>query len=214
MSNKSLKSQNLPKIWTFILLNIILAYCFLYLKEVNLDNIQTFYQKLTGRDSFVIVISPLITLFLNNLLSSNFKAKIVFWRIRNPLPGTRVFSKLLFNDQRIDEDILVSKYGELPTNPNAQNKLWYKLLKKNEENVIIRSSHKNYLLLRDISGISFFLFTIYIPIYLVFYLDMPYALFFLIYLFLQYIGFAVSSQNTGKRFVLNVLAVDSLINKN
>jgi len=210
MAQKSMKSHNSPKIWTFILLNIVLAYCFLHLKEVTLENAQSFYSSLSGKDSFVILISPLITLFLNNILSSGLKAKIVFWRIKNPLPGTRVFSKLINNDPRIDKDLLETKYGELPVKPTEQNKLWYKILKNNEENISINNSHRTYLLLRDITGISFFLLVLFIPFYLFFFLKDISALYFITYLIFQYIGFSICTHNVGNRFTLNVLAIDSL----
>ena len=63
------------------------------------------------------------TSVLNELLTPNDKARLVFWRWRDPLPGSRAFTKYAQQDVRVDLAALTSKFGALPTSPRDQNAL-------------------------------------------------------------------------------------------
>jgi hypothetical protein len=64
---------------------------------------------------------------INAFLPSDFKAKIIFTRWKDPLPGCRAFSEYGPKDPRINLQKLKAKYGSLPRKSREQNVLWYKL---------------------------------------------------------------------------------------
>lgn len=103
--------------------------CFIR-KDLNLNFANENYKKIFVENGIVTVVSTIITFILNGLLSSDFKAKLVFWKKENIYPGCRAFTDLLYRDCRIDKFALRQKYGELPIQPQDQNKLWYKMYKK------------------------------------------------------------------------------------
>ncbi len=86
---------------------------------------------------------------VNGLLTPNFKARLVFWRWSNPLPGARAFSKYIWLDDRINTDALKNKIGTFPIAPRDQNALWYSMFKSVEassaglgsRSTLVRSSH-------------------------------------------------------------------------
>jgi hypothetical protein len=89
---------------------------------------------------------------VQGLLSSDTKAKLVFWKFRgNPYPGAEAFSKWMHKDPRIDRDKINSKHHPLPNDASKQNALWYKLLKENESKNSVQDAHRRYLLARDLA---------------------------------------------------------------
>jgi len=162
----------------------------------------------------IVIVCSLITFILNGLLPSDFKAILVFWKKENPYPGYRAFTDFLNKESyRIDKSVLIEKYGELPTQHQEQNKLWYKMYKKNEFDPMIFDSHRNFLLSRDLTGLSFVFLCIYSISALIskilFKINFKLLLIYIIFLLLQYLVLSKVSQNYGNRFVCNVLAKES-----
>jgi hypothetical protein len=155
-----------------------------------------------------VSIAPLLLFLLNGLMSSHQKAVLVFWKLKNPLPGSEAFSKLSKNDTRIDRAKLKNVYGSLPKSPIEQNKLWYKIYKKNISNTIVSDSHRAFLLARDLTSLCI-LFVIFLGIPVLIKGQWPIALYYFVYLLLQYVVIVIGAQNRGKRFVTNVLAIES-----
>ena len=57
---------------------------------------------------------------------------------------------------------LHEKFPEIPSDPREQNQLWYNIYEKRKDDKTIRDTHKNFLLLREITGLSFlFLIVLY-----------------------------------------------------
>jgi hypothetical protein len=206
---KTLKEQNTPLIYSFIVLNIVIGYVFLFLTSPTLDNINGFLEKVTAKQSIFTLTIPFLALILTNLVSSNNKARIVFFRFSNPLPGSRAFTKLIFKDQRININKLKQNYSPFTIEAEKQNALWYKLYKLNIEKITVIESHKKFLLMRDLTSISFILFC-FIPVVYVF-IDVKWgdAIKYIGYLFLQLTLLGVSANNLGVRFTCNVLAEES-----
>ena len=120
----------------------------------------------------------------------------MFWKIKNRLPGCRVFSKFALEDPRIDVEILKRKVGDFPYKPIEQNKLWYTLYKQLTENEIIIGSHRDFLLTRDLCTISFALMILLIPLE-VFYCQNTIAkIAYPIFLFLQFLVLSISSRES------------------
>lgn len=194
-------------LWLFITVNLTIFLVIALKRSFNLDNLNGTYNSLRVEDGLIAAISSLFTFVLNGLLPSNFKATLVFWRIHDTLPGCRVFTDLIDKDYRIEKADIIRKFGKLPTEPQAQNTLWYKIYKENEFDPMIFDSHRNFLLSRDLTGLSFLFLIIYTSLaILIFKIGFNVALLYIVFLLTQYIILAIVSQNYGKRFTCNALA--------
>ncbi len=170
------------------------------------EKLLTVFNEQIAKGSIVAVLSPILILILTGVISSDNKARLVFWRLKNALPGHRVFSKLAPNDPRIDMQELTKKMGgALPDDPKEQNSKWYALYKQYAESVIVLPAHKHFLLARDLCSIAF-LFSVFGSCGLAFsQLSMKGVLVYSLVMLLHYVVLAVVAQNHGKRFVCNVM---------
>ncbi len=202
----TLKEQNSKLVWVFFSFNIVLFYLlgFSDFFKVEEFEIKSF---ITVRGVWILIV-PLILFILNGIISSDLKASIIFWKWNNPLPACRAFSYYADKDDRIDKNYLIKKYSALPTIPKEQNSLWYKIYKTHQENPVVKKSHKDFLLARDIGSISVLLF-VFCGISLLFISPESYKWLYFGFLLLQYLIFAVIAQNHGKRFVCNALAIET-----
>lgn len=154
-------------------------------------------------------IAPVVVLLLTSLLSANSKAVLVFWRVRDALPGHRAFSEYAPKDPRVDMGRLRAALGDLPVAPHDQNTLWYRFLKKLEVLPNIAEEHRNFLLFRDLAALSFLL-ALVAPALLYFLgaggeaIAISFALF-----AVQYIATVIAARNHGIGLVCNVLAAIS-----
>jgi hypothetical protein len=98
----------------------------------------------------------MVVLVIDALPGHHLKAVLVFWRLRHPLPGSRVFDAAnLDSDTRIDKKRLRDKVGRaFPRAPAEQNKLWFELYRSVETDVRIEGLHAEYLMLRDLTWFS------------------------------------------------------------
>jgi hypothetical protein len=152
---------------------------------------------------FALVVSTV----LNGLLPTALKERLVFWRWRQALPGHRAFSEYAKSDARVDLTRLEKLHGApLPTDPSEQNKLWYRLYKTVEDEPAVLQVHRDFLLMRDYTGLS----TLFLLIFGI-------AAFFAVpstpawagyvgFLALQYLAARTAARNYGVRFVTTVLA--------
>lgn len=207
MKEKSLKEENKPNLILFIAWNVIVLLVVLS-SPIYLNDGEEIARKILSEDSLLMIFSPLLLIVLNGILSSRLKVFMVFWRWKNGLPGQRAFSRYMHSDPRINTDGLYNKYGELPADPVKQNNLWYSFLDKNKENIIVKDSHKAYLLTRDMTAIS----SVFIlGIIVILFSDANSQLKWLSYLYFvaQYLVIMMVARNHGKRFTCNVLAIES-----
>ncbi len=197
----SLKSQNLKWLVMLAALDTIIV---LLCVAPELIDIKLMSNVAIARSLGTSVL-PVVVLLLVELLPPNAKATLVYWRLKNALPGTRAFSKYAV-DPRIDVDALKKNVGMFPTEPAEQNSRWYKLYKLVITDTTVVEAHKNYLMYRDMVAISFVCMLV-VPIGLAFTAAAPrvrwyVALFFLV----QFVVCAINGQNSGVRMVRNVLA--------
>ncbi|MHA6830442.1 hypothetical protein [Ralstonia pseudosolanacearum] len=152
---------------------------------------------------------PVVVLLLTGALSHETKARLVYWRIANPLPGSQAFTKHAPADARIDVKALAKNVGALPTDPGEQNAKWYKLYRLVGDDPAVAEAHKLYLMYRDMAAMSLIL-TPLVPA-AIWYAGAPTASRWLAAcLFaVQYLVCAVCARHSGTRFVCNVLAVHS-----
>jgi hypothetical protein len=152
---------------------------------------------------------PVVVLLLTGLLSHDAKARLVYWRIANPLPGSQAFTKYAPADARIDMKALAKNVGALPTDPGEQNSKWYKLYRQVGDDSAVAHAHKLYLIYRDMAAMSLLLMPL-VPAAL-WYAGAPSASLWIAggSFALQYVVCAISARHSGTRFVCNVLAVHS-----
>jgi hypothetical protein len=152
-------------------------------------------------------LSFLFTSVANELLGTDTKARIVFWRWKDPLPGNRAFSHYAKIDPRIDLRRLKEKFGPLPTKPKDQNALWYRLYKSVEHQGAVLQVHRNYLFTRDYAATALLLSaTLGIASFWTI-ASVRISLAYLGLLMLQYLLARLAARNHGVRFVTTVLAI-------
>src|SRR5690606_23973690 len=114
-----------PYLWTFFIFNAVVFLGLFF--AVNFDAITNDFRSIVTFRTSGILIAPLILFALNGILSSNQKAILVFWRIKNPLPASRAFSVHAQKDTRVNMDQIRVLHHPLPSLPEQQNSLWYKI---------------------------------------------------------------------------------------
>lgn len=144
---------------------------------------------------------------LNGQLDALTKARIVYLRYKDPLPGSRAFSKLIYTDPRIDPDALRTKVGAFPEDAAGQNRLWYRLYLAAKDAPQILHANKEYLFTRDFHVMSIaFLFVFGgLSIWTIEH-NATRALY-LFGLLLQYLATGQAARVHGGRLVCSVLAL-------
>lgn len=202
-SGKSLKRRNMLWLVAVGIVDVIALLVLAFHRPV--DDFTA--DKMTALRSSLTVLLPVPILFLSYFFSHSQKAVIVFWRIRNPMPGSRAFSVHAPADARIDLDALKKNVGEFPDDERAQNSMWYRLYKLVENDVSVLESHQNYLMFRDIAAMSILLVPL-VPAVLFFFGNKPSVVALSAIVFaVQYLITAVAARNSGIRFVQNVLSI-------
>lgn len=209
MSNNeiSLKQKNAPYLWSFFCFNLTVFLIVFY--SIYIDALSENYKALFTLRTLGISIAPLLLFVVNGLLTSNQKAIIVFWRLKNVLPGNRAFSVHALEDDRINYGLLKKLYPDIPVNAKQQNNLWYKIYKTHCEEITVKKSHKDFLLGRDLASLSF-LFLLFIGFPVFFLSDLFYKWYYIILLIVQYLIMVRLAQNHGRKLVKNVLALESI----
>lgn len=151
----------------------------------------------------------LLTGLLNAQLSSTAKARLVFWRWRNPLPGSRAFSDIITTDPRIDAETLRKRYGPFPSDPVAQNKFWYKLYLTVQDRPPVADAHEEFLFARDYAGLIAIASVLLIPLAAVSLTSLAKGLALTAVLVVQYLAATRAARVHANRLVCTVLAIVS-----
>jgi hypothetical protein len=172
----------------------------------SLQSIGQFWSQVSAKNGIIAVFIPIAVIVLSGLLSDTWKARLVFWRWDDPLPGCRAFSSLLDKDPRIDAKVLTSKHGKFPRNPATQNALWYRFYREHETKPMVWYAHRVYLLTRDLTAIAACL-TVLLPLgAAAARIDWRTFAYYTAILIAQYVIIASAARNYGTRFVLDVLS--------
>ena len=155
MSGKYLKKGNIPTITLYLIWNVALFLVLSNETSGSWDSIKGHMEKLKAKDSLLSLLMPLVLTVTSGFLPASWKAILVFWKIKNPLPGSRVFTSLSKYDPRIDQSLLTTLIGKVPATPQDENALWYRWYKEVQDKLIVQESHKQFLLNRDLAAISF-----------------------------------------------------------
>jgi hypothetical protein len=197
---KSIKSQILPLLVAALAADVLVAAIVVGPKGADWFSAHSEH---TGSAAILSV----LVLLLVNVIPAPWRDRLGHLRWTNPLPGNRAFTKYGPQDDRIDMIALERAHGPLPTTAKEQNALWYKLYKEVDKEVSVCESQKRYLLFRDLATMSFILLVASPSLAITFTWQMVGWI--ALILMLQMVLCAVTSRNTGIRFVANVLVLHS-----
>jgi hypothetical protein len=138
------------------------------------------------------------------------KARVVFLRWRNALPGHRAFTLYGPRDSRIDLQRLAAIHGTLPADPHEQNRLWYRIFKTIDERPHISQLHRDFLLLRDYTATALLCLVIYGGFAIALIPSGRVCFFYLALLVAQLIVVRQAAFHYGVRLVTNTLATAAL----
>ena len=204
-----LKGSNAAYLWGFVGTNVAVFLSLVAHRHFDSSSIADSWAHVTAKNGMMAATIPLATIILGGVLNDATKARLVFWRWRHPLPGSRVFSELVPTDSRIDPAALKSSIGKFPRSPQEQNALWYRLYKKHKMARSVWEAHKLYLLTRDMSAIAA-LCALLFPLGIALTgSDWRILLVYFALLATQYVFIAKAAHNYGNRFVLNVACEES-----
>ena len=206
MSTTSLKDTYRRNLQGFVALNALIFFV-LFSGEDMITAIHLGqFEGLISLKALLGLVLPLVTLVLDGIVSADAKAILVYWRLRDPLPGSQAFTKHGPADPRVDMESLERVYGSFPAPANEQNQLWYRIFKAVEDQPSISQAHRTSLLTRDLANLSFALAPLGAILGAALRVGMlPWALLVAV-LAVQYLVLRKVAVNSGRRFVTTVLA--------
>jgi hypothetical protein len=204
---KTLNQQNLPMLTVVGLANAVVFYLIATTGSLVLTGFAALFKE--WNNALPAGGGAIIVGILTALFNENTKARLVFWRWRDPLPGCRAFSEYAPRDPRFTMDQLkkaININTDLPTDPHEQNALWYKLYAPMQNQDVIRDSHRNFLFYRDYATISVLLLIAFGAVgFWYIRSELIYAVY-VVGLVAQYLLVQQAAKNYGIGFVTNVLA--------
>lgn len=203
----SLKSENSPALYALMAGNMIAFYAILKGQELFAGDWIAAVHDLA--QALPAGVGLILTGILNAQLSADAKSRIVFLRWRNPLPGCEAFTRHARSDPRVDLSALEEQYGPLPTDPRAQNILWYKLYKTVEREPAVAQAHRAFLFARDYACIALIMLLVLGGAALLQMSPIKVALLYIVGLAFQFVIAGQAARNHGRRFVSTVLAIRS-----
>lgn len=203
--DRSLKSLNMKWLVMLASLDVLVVLLFVapeFIKDSS-------WSSVVVMRGLVTALLPVLVLMFTGVLPHNVKAILVYWNVKNPLPGCHAFTRYAPADVRIDMVALRKNVGELPTDAAEQNRKWFKLYRMVGDDKTVVEAHKMYLLYRDMAAMSLPLIVL-IPLGLHFGGASAGASWVSAGLFaVQFIVCCLCARNSGTRFVCNVLAIHS-----
>lgn len=157
----------------------------------------------------LVILALLIVRFLNRLGSSHFKAILIFWHWKDPLPGSRAFSQLIHRDPRIDVTKLRRHMGGVfPTIPAQENSAWYGFYRNHAEIPSVQDGHSDYLLFRDMVWLTILVAPMGAILFFSILRDPKTVLYYMIAEVILYLAIRFVGVQAGERFVMTVLACE------
>lgn len=102
-----------------------------------------------GAAPFLAAASALFVLMMNAQASDVLKARVVFLRWRDPLPGGEAFSRWMLVQRDIDPLAVQAAVGILPKARAEQNRAWRQLYRSMETHPAVADASRDHLLARD-----------------------------------------------------------------
>lgn len=154
-------------------------------------------------------VALVLTSLINAQLSPLLKARIVFFRWRDPLPGSEAFTRYGKDDPRVNLRALESKLGPLPSAPAEQNALWYKLFRSLQDEPAVTQAHKAFLLTRDYCCLMALMFPVVTATSLWLIPSWSTSATIVAIIVAQFLLSGQAARNHGRRLVSTVLAIKS-----
>jgi hypothetical protein len=204
VSKPALKAQNAWWIWSVIVADALTLTVITFPSATE----QAASWLASGTRLAGVSIAPVIVLLLTSLVPSDFKAMLVFWRVRDVLPGHRAFSIYAEKDSRVDvEQLRAAVGGQFPASPRDQNTLWYRLFKQVESDPAVMQAHRHFLLFRELAALSLLLSVLAASVLFLLGAGSA-AIWGALALFgIQFLATAIAARLHGIRLVCNVLAL-------
>lgn len=212
MGGLSLKEQNQQIVHRYIW--AVVGTYFFVIGASNFSELNLFVENFGKVENSWRLIIPIISaglyIFLIRLVPTEVKEVLVFWRVKERLPGHRAFTEIAKNDVRISLDKLVGLHGTLPSNGMRQNELWYSIYRKHRDLNEVLDPHKSYLLYRELTYLNLAIgLLLLLPSLLVGLLSVKIGLLLIAMVTLASFALSLNAQNSAKRMVQNVLALES-----
>jgi hypothetical protein len=210
---QSLKMQNAWLIRAVLILHVI-AFSYVAFEPfalVQLSGADALEKLKTAlpSGSLSIAIIMLAKLVLLGLFPARLRDRLIHWRWLHPLPGCRAFTKFGPSDPRVDMARLQQRYGQLPTDPAEQGRLFYKIYRAHADDVGVLDAHKSYLAARDIATISLILLILFPGLAWWATGNLERVALYSAFLFGPYSLMSFAAHAYARRFVENVLAAAS-----
>lgn len=149
-------------------------------------------------------LAGVLMLVFQEMLPRSVKEVIVFWRLRERVPGYRAFSTIAPQDSRVDPTELAVVLPDRTLSAAEQNALWYRWLKAVEADPGIADNHHRFLALRDCAVLLLLLALV--SLIGCFVLDMDRGLIIAAVCFGSYLLVGIAARNAAVRLVGNVIA--------
>jgi len=202
---KSIKDQNRWQLWFAILANVVVFYALMQWDDIAASGVKALINK--AANLLPVSLAIVVTTVINGLLSPEAKARIVFLRWKNALPGHRAFTELAQKDSRIDLSRLKKACGsKLPNDPADQNSTWYRLYKSVEKKPSVEHVQRDFLLMRDYAAFAALCIFVFVVAAFVEVESRQASLLYVVGLLIQFLLVRLAAANYGNRFVTTVLA--------
>lgn len=205
MSDRALKTGNYAVVGVYMSGILALGYAVLFQISPGDAGVASISTALSAAAAAVLAAVVV------ELLGSEAKARLIYCRWRQALPGYRAFTVHIHEDGlgRINMKALAARYGALPSDPKAQNAMWYGMLLKNGDAAPVAHAHQRYLLFRDLTWVTLILFVAAIGVSIRLGIESPPRLAFLGALFALLMLLWIAAARFGFNLVKTVLAVES-----
>ena len=205
MARQHLKSDNKLPLFGLIVGNTVVFYGVIQSDRIMAGNWLLLWEQLA--EALPAGLALALIGIINAQLSPESKARIVFMRWTNALPGCEAFSRYAGSDPRIDIESLEKKYGPLPSAPHKQNALWYKLYKSIEGEPAVLQVHGEFLFSRDYTCLALMMLIVLGAASLLQTPSLTTGAIYITLLCAQSILAWRAARNHGRRFVTTVLAI-------
>lgn len=204
-TGKPLKDQYRWQLWIIVAINTLFLYGVAQANAIKVDGLRAIF--IGAQNLLPVGVALIVATVLNGLLSADAKGRVVFLRWHHALPGHRAFNELAARDPRIDVAVLEKIHGgPLPTDPVEQNRTWYRMYKSIENDPAVRQAHRDYLFMRDYTGLCTVFIFLYGAVGMFTIPSMRVGLMYLAVLAAQFMLVRQAACNYGTRFVTTVLA--------
>lgn len=211
VKQRYIKNENRKWLISYLLLHIVIFALFASLINFDLTNADQLASRLKNPQGFIPLTAAILIIVLEGLFKNSVKEFLVFWRLKNRLPGHRAFTKIGPNDSRIDMKKVEILFPDgLPVDPEKQNHELFQLYRKYQDEFQVFYSHKAFLLTRDLASLTVIFIPLSISGHFLLGSDPLMLSYHMLILVILFIGISLSSRHYGERFVANVLAEASV----